>query len=135
VSLNQHGGSEPIPDSALMNDQINPQFSVQANKTYFLRIINISGFAQFYLHIPNHNFTIIETDGIYTQPTHAQDLYLANGQRYGVLLKTHPTSTQNFPILGSMDLNGFDSGSITPELQQNVTGALVYNCKHHRVLK
>jgi iron transport multicopper oxidase len=110
-----------------MNDETNPKLNVTAGKTYFLRIINMSGFAQFYLHIPEHNFTIIETDGVYTQPAHTNDLYLANGQRYGVLVKTHPASAKNFPILGSMDINGFDKGSITPEMQQNVTGALVYD--------
>lgn len=132
VSLNPNDGSEPVPNSALMNDQINPHFAVQPNKTYFLRIINLSGFAQFYLHIPGHNFTIIETDSIYTHPTFAQDLYIANGQRYGVLLKTLPKTTQNYPILGTMDPSGFDPDAMAavPDLQQNVTGALVYDSKY-----
>jgi iron transport multicopper oxidase len=118
-----------------MNDQTNPHFSVQPGKTYFLRIINLSGFAQFYLHIPGHNFKIIETDGIYAHPTFAQDLYIANGQRYGVLLKTFPTAAQNYPILGSMDPNGFDPDAMAavPDLQQNVTGALVYDGEYLQI--
>lgn len=48
------------------------------------------------------------------------------GQRYGVLLKTHSTATQNFAMLGMMDPNGFDP-TVTPPIANNVTGALVYN--------
>lgn len=51
------------------------------------------------------------------------------GQRYGVLLKTQATATQNYAMLGMMDPNGFDS-SVTPPIYNNVTGALVYNRKY-----
>ena len=117
-----------------MNDTRNPSVQVQAGKTYFLRIINISGFAQYYFHIDQHNFTIIETDGIYTQPQEVGDLYIANGQRYGVLLKTHPTTTQNYAMLGMMDPNGFDP-TVPAPIENNVTGALVYNRKFHAAFR
>jgi iron transport multicopper oxidase len=110
-----------------MNDQQGPKFSVQAGKTYFLRIINMSGFSQFYLHIDGHNFTIIEADGVYMQPQPVQDIYIATGQRYGVLLKTMLTSTQNYAILGAMDKRGFDPAAVPPNINPNVTGALVYD--------
>ena len=71
--------------STLMNDQEWPAFAVQPNKTYFLRIINMSGYAQFYFNIEDHNMTIIQADGVYSQPQPVQDLYVATGQRYGVL--------------------------------------------------
>lgn len=80
VDISPWDGSEPVPQTALMNDtRTGLQSIVQPGKTYFLRIINISGFAQFYFHIDQHNFTIIEIDGIYTQPQPAGDLYIANG--------------------------------------------------------
>lgn len=127
VSLNPVSGSEPVPSSALMNDQTSPTFTVVTGKTYFLRVINMSGFAQFFLHIDGHNFTIIETDGVYTKPAPAQDLYITTGQRYGVLLKTLPTATKNFAILGSMDMDAFDPAAVPAGLNPNVTGALVYD--------
>jgi len=113
-----------------MNDTRNPSVQVQAGKTYFLRIINISGFAQYYFHIDQHNFTIVETDGIYTEPREAGDLFIANGQRYGVLLKTRSTATQNYAMLGMMDPNGFDP-TVPAPIENNVTGVLVYNREFH----
>ena len=128
MALNPHNGSEPVPHSALMNDQTGPHFSVEAGKTYFLRIINMSGFSQFYLHIDGHNFTIIEADGVYMLPQSVEDLYIATGQRYGVLLKTKSTKYKNYAILGAMDVNGYDPSAIPANLNPNVTGALVYDC-------
>ena len=123
---------EPIPVSALMNDQEQPTFPVEANKTYYLRIINMSGFAQFYLHIDGHNMTIIEADGVYSVAQPVEDLYIATGKRYGVLLKTKPTTDRNFAILGAMDLKGFP-GSAPPPPHPNVTGALIYNRMAHHI--
>jgi FtsP/CotA-like multicopper oxidase with cupredoxin domain len=110
-----------------MNDIEQPKVSVQPGKTYYLRVINISGFAQFYLQIEGHNFTIIEVDGVYTEPQPVQNLYISNGQRYGVLMKTYPTSEQNYAILGAMDLTAFDPGAVPSDINPNVTGVLVYN--------
>lgn len=86
----------------------------------------MSGYAQFYFHIDAHNMTIIEADGVYSVPQTVEDLYIATGQRYGVLLETKPTADRNFAILGAMDLKGFE-GSVPPPLNPNVTGVLVYN--------
>jgi len=80
-----------VPNWFYMNDQAGPHFSVEAAKTYFLRVINMSGYSQFYLHIDGHNFTIIEADGVYMLPQSVKDLYIATGQRYGVLLRTKLT--------------------------------------------
>lgn len=86
----------------------------------------MSGYAQFYFHIDAHNMTIIEADGVYSVAQTVEDLYIATGQRYGVLLKTKPTADRNFAILGAMDLKGFP-GSAPPPPHPNVTGVLVYN--------
>lgn len=89
----------------------------------------MSGFAQFYFHIDNHTFNIIEVDGVYTNKAPAGDLYIATGQRYGVLMQTKPVATKNYAIMANMDLNAFDPGALAmvPNIQPNVTGALVYN--------
>lgn len=70
--------------------------------------------------------SIIEADGVYSVAQPVEYLYIATGQRYGVLLKTKPTTDRNFAILGAMDLTGFP-GSAPPPPHPNVTGALVYN--------
>ena len=108
-----------------MNDKRHPRFHVQPDKTYLLRLINMSGFAQFCVQIDGHNFTIIEADGVNTKRYPVENLYIATGQRYGALLKTKPTSLQNYAIQGAMDVNDFDSPARPPA--PNVTGALVYD--------
>ena len=72
---------------------------------------------------------IIEIGGVYVNPTTVQDLYMATGQRYGVLLKTAASSSTNYTILAAMDTNSFDPAALsaTPNQNPNVTGALVYN--------
>ena len=78
-----------------------------------------------YFHIDQHNMTIVEADGTYTQPTAVTDLYIATAQRYSVLVTGMAGATQNFAILASMDTNAFDD--IPSYVNTNVTGALVYD--------
>ena len=96
-------GAEPVPDSALMNDTQDLKINVQPNKTYMLRIINMAAFAPQYLWFENHTMTIVEVDGIYTEPTDAEMIYITPAQRYSVLIKTKNDTSANFPIVGSMD--------------------------------
>ncbi|TKA73136.1 hypothetical protein B0A49_07323 [Cryomyces minteri] len=118
-------GAEPIPYSALLNDAQSISLNVQPGKTYFLRTVNMAAFSQFYLHFDQHQLTIIEIDGVYTKPKTVDSLYIANGQRYGVLLKTKPTASQNYAFLGSMDTTKYDR--VPGYLKENVTGNLVYS--------
>lgn len=69
--------------------------------------------------------TIIEVDGIYTQPQEVDVIYIATAQRYTVLLTTKTCSDSNYAITASMDTSDFDS---TPGyVVQNVTATLIYN--------
>lgn len=118
-------GAEPIPYSALLNDEKTTNLWMQPGKTYFFRIINMSAFAQFYLSLEDHDLTIIEADGVYSEPRKVKSLYIANGQRYGVLVTAKSTASRNYAILASMDTNAFDH--TTKYLRDNVTGQLVYD--------
>src|SRR4051812_31704594 len=69
--------------------------------------------------------TIVEVDGIYTQPHEVDSIYIATAQRYAVLLKTKSDAWSNYAITASMDVDGFRR---TPDyVVQNVTAALIYN--------
>lgn len=81
-------GAEPVPQSALFNDSRNSVWTVEPDKTYFVRIVNMGMFVSQYLYIEGHNFTIVEIDGVYVQPEEADSLYIGVAQRYGVLVKT-----------------------------------------------
>lgn len=109
----------------MMNDTQNLQIPVEPNKTYFLRIINIAGFAAQYFWIEGHTFRIIEVDGIYHKPLEADMIYVTAAQRYGILLTTKNNTSENFAIVGAMDQDLFD---VVPDgLNPNVTSYLVYN--------
>lgn len=119
---------EPIPYSALLNDRQNVTLQVQPNKTYLLRIINFAAFSQMYLHFDEHEMTIIEVDGVYTHPQKVDTLYIAVAQRYGVLLTTNKTATQNYAVLSKLDEMMFDGyPDIPPEVNPDVTAWPVYD--------
>jgi iron transport multicopper oxidase len=101
------GGAEPIPDTGLLNDGQNVSVSVKPGKTYLLHVINPGNFVGAYLKIDGHNLTIVEVDGVYTTPYTVDILYLTVAQRYGVLLTTHATSSQNFLIQAAVDISEF----------------------------
>lgn len=121
---NNPGGSEPIPYSALINDGQNGTIDIEPGKTYYFHIINMAAFAQFHLQFDQHNITIVEIDGVYVQPKPAQQLYVATGQRYGVLLKAKATKSSNYAVLAKFAINAFDH--TTSYLKPTVTAVLNY---------
>ncbi|KAI7902131.1 Cupredoxin [Cokeromyces recurvatus] len=92
----------PEAESILMNGQAiyNPNqpvmsqckgyhtFSVQPQRTYRLRFIGATPFRTLNLAIAKHNLTIIEIDGELTKPYTVNQLEIAPGQRFSVLLHT-----------------------------------------------
>ncbi|KAK2002455.1 multicopper oxidase [Colletotrichum falcatum] len=118
-------GAEPVPQAALMNDTQNLTVAVQPGKTYLFRLVNMAAFAGQYVWIEGHNISIVEVDGVYTEPAEASMIYVSAAQRYSFLVKTRNDTTSNFAIVGSMDTSLFDT--LPPELNYNVTGWLVYD--------
>lgn len=96
-------GAEPVPQNSLFNDTKNSTWDVQPNLTYFLRVVNVGMFVSQYLHLEGHEFTIVEVDGVLVKPTTTQSLYLSVAQRYGVLVRTKPTATENFRFINVLD--------------------------------
>ncbi|KAK2008550.1 multicopper oxidase [Colletotrichum eremochloae] len=118
-------GAEPVPQAALMNDTQNLTVAVQPGKTYLFRLVNMAAFAGQYVWIEGHNISIVEVDGIYTEPAEASMIYVSAAQRYSFLVKTRNDTTSNFAIVGSMDTSLFDT--LPADLNYNVTGWLVYD--------
>lgn len=96
-------GAEPVPQAALMNDTQNLTVLVQPGKTYMFRVVNIGAFAGQYLWIEGHNLTVIEVDGVYTDPAKAELIYISAAQRYSFLVTAKNETTMNYPIVSSMD--------------------------------
>ncbi|RAL13547.1 uncharacterized protein BO97DRAFT_342725 [Aspergillus homomorphus CBS 101889] len=116
---------DPAPDSNLINDTQDLRIPVQPKTDYLVRIANIGGFMGQYVSIEDHEMTIIEVDGVYTKPAQAQTIYVAAGQRYGVLIKGKDNASRNYAITVTMDKSLIMMAHARPQV--TVTGWLVYN--------
>ncbi|KAL3456104.1 Cupredoxin [Aspergillus heterothallicus] len=125
MSLYNPTGAEPIPNAWLFNDTVDTSISVKPNTTYLLRLANIAAFTAQYFYIEDHALTIVEIDGVYTEPTQANVLYIGVAQRYSVLLTTKGTADKNYPIVTVVDSTLLDT--ITPDLKLNSTNWLEYD--------
>lgn len=117
LSANNYNGAEPVPDSALINEGQNAKFNITPGKTYMFHVINMGALAGQFLQFDQHNMTIIEADGVYTQPYQVSQIFVAVAQRYTVLITAKPSNCQNFVIVSQFLSDMFDSSS-TPASQQ-----------------
>lgn len=69
--------------------------------------------------------TIVEVDGVYTDPQVTNRIYLTVGQRYSVLITTKETTERNFTITNTLDTNMFDH--IPDGFSGDVCAYLVYD--------
>jgi iron transport multicopper oxidase len=125
INLANPTGAEPIPQSFLFNDTMNSSIPVEAGKTYLFRLINIGAFVAQYFYIEDHTFRIVEIDGVYTEPTEADMLYIAVAQRYSILVTMKNSTEKNYPIVTVADSVLLDT--IPQDLQLNNTNWLEYN--------
>lgn len=103
ISIANPSGAEPVPQAALVNDTQNLTVKIEPGKTYMFRMINIGAFAAQYVWFENHTMRVVEVDGIYTEPTDAEMLYVTAAQRYSVLITAKNDTNSNFAFVGSMD--------------------------------
>ncbi len=96
-------GAEPVPNVALLNDTTDLKIAVEPGKTYLFRMVNMGAFAGQYIWFENHTISIVEVDGVYSQPADADTIYLATAQRCSFLLTTKNDTSQNFAFVASMD--------------------------------
>jgi iron transport multicopper oxidase len=125
-------GREPIPDSALINDSTNTKIKVLPNKTYLVHIVCIGNFPGHTWVFDGHNMTVVEVDGVYTDPYPANDKFLriATGQRMSVLIHTKSDTSKNFAIFDTMDVNMmfiYEHRDIPVGYNPNATAWLVYD--------
>jgi iron transport multicopper oxidase len=86
-----------------MNDTQNLKIKVEPGKTYMFRLVNVGAFAPQYFWFENHTMSIVEVDGVYTEPAEASMIYLTPAQRYSVLITMKNDTSTNYAIQGSMD--------------------------------
>ncbi|KAI9316824.1 Cupredoxin [Dichotomocladium elegans] len=129
MSVYNPTGAEPVPQSGLINDNVNTTFSFQPGKTYRLRLINVSGFAMFYFSIDGHTLEVIEIDGVTTTRTPVQSVYLTAAQRVSVLVTAKNTTDTNYYVHADMNTDMFDQ--LPSDLQYNLVAPLYYDRSHN----
>lgn len=122
-------GAEPIPDNLLFNDTFNGTWHVKPNTTYLLRIVNIGAFVSQYLYMEDHEFEVVEVDGIRVTPNVTDVLYITVAQRYTVLVKTKSETSKNYAFMQAVDETMLDAPGT---LAHNVTNQIVYNSNADR---
>ncbi|KAH8817166.1 Fet3 ferroxidase-like protein [Xylogone sp. PMI_703] len=125
LSVYNPTGAEPIPDSFLFNDTLHTSIPVKPNTTYLMRLINVGAFVAQYFYIEDHTFQIVEIDGVYTEPTEADTLYISVAQRYAILVTTKNATDKNYAIVTVADSVLLDT--LPDSLQLNNTNWLEYN--------
>ncbi|EJF61592.1 laccase [Dichomitus squalens LYAD-421 SS1] len=83
--INGRGRSRETPTAELA------VISVTWGKRYRLRLVSISCDPNFVFSIDNHDLTVIETDGIETQPVTINAIQIFSSQRYSVVLTANQT--------------------------------------------
>lgn len=125
LNLYNPTGAEPIPQNTLFNDTRNNSWAVEPNTTYFVRIVNVGGFVSQYLYMEDHEFTVVEVDGIWVQPNTTEMLYITVAQRYGVLITTKSDATKNYAFMNKIDDDMLDV--IPDDLILNSTNSIQYS--------
>ncbi|KAJ3416604.1 ferroxidase fet3 [Chytridiales sp. JEL 0842] len=97
-------GIEPLFDSGLINNQGQyncshtslscvrkhlPRFTTRKGGVTRLRVINMAAMAAFEFSIDGHSLTVIEADGVRTEPYTVDALTINSAQRYSVLVESN----------------------------------------------
>ncbi|KAI0029852.1 Cu-oxidase-domain-containing protein [Vararia minispora EC-137] len=124
----ENTGVVPVSDSGTVNgvgrfqggpEVPFPVFNVTQGKRYRFRIINESARNVFTVSFDQHNITVIETDGVPTQPFVTDSIQMFAGQRYSVVLEANQTVGNywfNAPFVGGSPANnkaGHQNASLT----------------------
>lgn len=112
--------ASPMPNAILFNDTLSPKWQVEPGKTYRLRIASVSALVNFIFYIPGLNFTIVEVDGVYTEPAETSSVMMVPGQRYSLLLRI-PEKTPAVYRMAEIWRTAFTPNTFP---QQNRTGFL-----------
>ncbi|KAJ1988712.1 ferroxidase fet3 [Coemansia sp. RSA 1358] len=77
------------------------------NKTYRIHLVNMGSLYSVKVSLPGHNISVVEVDGIYTEPLEVDLIDIATAQRYSILVKTHDTADFNYRFNITMHVDFF----------------------------
>ncbi|KZO91089.1 multicopper oxidase [Calocera viscosa TUFC12733] len=143
-------GAEPVPDGAIAYVAANGAYPAslsdmaygtgisaggnnsavlhfEPGKTYRIRFVSMSAFTKFDIAIAGHNMSIIEMDGVETEPFPVDFVPLSAAQRVSVLITARNDTSSNWPIMLNMDYEMFDMvpDALAPIV--NISATIVYD--------
>lgn len=125
-------GQPPIPESGLINDSQDTKIHVKPCKTYLIHMIDMANFPGVLVYFDGHPFTAVGVDGVTTQQHFFgdQNLRIAPGQRWDILITTKDDTSKNFVVFATLDVNMLFPLTGVPTIKGwngNTTAWLVYD--------
>jgi iron transport multicopper oxidase len=115
------------PDSFLFNDSNKPfELKIAKGKRYLLRIVNTAAVACARFHIEGYKLSVVEIDGVQTQPRDADTIIICAGQSYAVVVqgKKNPKGRTNW--IAQME-TGMMTKPPPPKQSRTIVGDLKYD--------
>lgn len=80
--------------------------AVKPKMRYRFRFISSISDGTFTCKILGHNFTVIEMDGVYTEPVETERLVISPGQRYSILITMDQGANNSFLVCKHLEISG-----------------------------
>lgn len=113
------GGGPPLSDAYLINGHPGPTYNCSAQdvwtmpvvkgKTYLMRVINAALNIEHFFSVAKHKITVVATDAEYTKPYTVDNIMIAPGNTYDILLRAYRGPNRDYYI------------GISPYLSANLT--------------
>ncbi|EKG09511.1 Multicopper oxidase type 1 [Macrophomina phaseolina MS6] len=107
-----YNGAMPKPNSSLVNDQQSKRLNIRPGQKSYIRIINISALATFYLQFDQHNMTVVSIDDVNVEPQSWEALEITPGQRYDVIITGLENPQRNYAFINKMAVLGLQNNNI-----------------------
>ena len=127
-----NNGNEPLPNTTLINDAMDTKIKMEPNKVYLVHLVCVGNWPGHTFTFTDHQMTVVEVDGVYTQPYEVTDkkLRITTGQRMSVLIKSKPDASRNYAVWDTTDINMmfiYENREIPEGFNPNATAWLVYD--------
>ncbi|GME55867.1 Multicopper oxidase type 1 [Neofusicoccum parvum] len=107
-----YNGAMPNPNSSLINDQQSTTIDIRPGEKKYVRIINMSALATFWLQIDQHNLTVVAIDSVDVEPQSWEALEIVPGQRYDVIIQGLENPDRNYAFINKMAVLGLQNNNI-----------------------
>ncbi|KAH7048258.1 iron transport multicopper oxidase FET3 precursor, partial [Macrophomina phaseolina] len=112
LTTSTYNSTMPNPNSSLINDQQSTTLNIRPGQKIYVRIINMSALATYYLQFDQHDLTVIAIDGVDVDPQTWEALEIIPGQRYDVIITGLENPERNYAFINKMATLGFQNNNV-----------------------